>query len=399
MGYPADTSVHKVFRNDINHVYTFFEGYHKDHWRIFNVAQEISYKHTKLGGNVEVVGFEDHSPPPFLLMIHIIDQIHKWMNADPLNVVAVHCKAGKGRTGTIISAYLISVLKIDAYDIFSTSPDTLTSTIQFFNSRRSDNAECVTVPSQKRYIGYYLTYLLGLVDHKSLVSPPLYRIANIEFVNLPTNTVHLTSIEIHQKYNPNVRSLPLIIHKKNTMFVSNDKYARFEPHNLVVESDVMLRFNQQDSTQCIFRLFFHTAFVTKPTYESNNYTTLLFTKDILDGPSHGILDDNRIKDDFFLKIHMELVQSSPSSVSSLIKSPAFTTSPIPPYQSLVKSTSSDSERPFSRPGTLGFNIPIDAPPPVPDRSKKPILSTLSTSTTTTTTTTSTTPYHHRHFSK
>ena len=30
-----------------------------------------------------------------------------WMDADPENIIAVHCKGGKGRTGTIICTWLI----------------------------------------------------------------------------------------------------------------------------------------------------------------------------------------------------------------------------------------------------------------------------------------------------
>ena len=30
----------------------------------------------------------------------------RWMQGDPDNVVAVHCKGGKGRTGMMISAFL-----------------------------------------------------------------------------------------------------------------------------------------------------------------------------------------------------------------------------------------------------------------------------------------------------
>lgn len=33
--------------------------------------------------------------------------MHDWTAADPEHVVALHCKAGKGRTGLIVSAYLV----------------------------------------------------------------------------------------------------------------------------------------------------------------------------------------------------------------------------------------------------------------------------------------------------
>ena len=33
--------------------------------------------------------------------------MHSFLQEDEQNVVAVHCKAGKGRTGTVIAAYML----------------------------------------------------------------------------------------------------------------------------------------------------------------------------------------------------------------------------------------------------------------------------------------------------
>ena len=62
---------------------------------------------------VEHIPLHDHNPPKF----HQIDQfcsiIHKWLEEKPNNVAAVHCKAGKGRTGTMISCYYLYSNKYD----------------------------------------------------------------------------------------------------------------------------------------------------------------------------------------------------------------------------------------------------------------------------------------------
>jgi phosphatidylinositol-3,4,5-trisphosphate 3-phosphatase and dual-specificity protein phosphatase PTEN len=69
------------------------------------------------------------------------------MNADPLNVSAFHCKAGKGRTGTIISAYLVHV----GFPNYSTSVEAL----KLYGMIRTKNGKGVTIPSQMRYVRYY----------------------------------------------------------------------------------------------------------------------------------------------------------------------------------------------------------------------------------------------------
>ncbi|GAM27099.1 hypothetical protein SAMD00019534_102740 [Acytostelium subglobosum LB1] len=219
MGYPADNSLHKMIRNDIDHVYNFFETYHKDHWKIVNVAQEISYSHTKLCNNVLVHGFEDHTPPPFLVLLQIIDVIHAWLSEHEDNVVAIHCKAGKGRTGTCIASYLALLTKLNEPDIFYGSDSILSTTVNFFSSMRSISASCVNVPSQRRYIGYYISYLKGEVPQSVLLAPPQYRLCNIEFLFFPSNTLLITSIEIHNRYDPRDKRLPLILHVNNTQSV------------------------------------------------------------------------------------------------------------------------------------------------------------------------------------
>jgi len=67
-----------------------------------------------------------------------------WLEADPENVVAIHCKAGKGRTGMMIACYLL-------YSEFSPNAQ---HALRYFACKRTHNAKGVTIPSQIRYVGY-----------------------------------------------------------------------------------------------------------------------------------------------------------------------------------------------------------------------------------------------------
>lgn len=40
-------------------------------------------------------------------MLKYVQSVRDFMNEDPANVIAVHCKGGKGRTGTMICVWLV----------------------------------------------------------------------------------------------------------------------------------------------------------------------------------------------------------------------------------------------------------------------------------------------------
>eukprot|EP01047_Picozoa_sp_COSAG01_P030943 COSAG01_NODE_2175_length_8221_cov_34.993722_3_plen_460_part_00 len=97
------------------------------------------------GGKVLRYGFDDHNPPPLELMEVFCREVAAFLALDQEHVVAVHCKAGKGRTGTLIACLLLHLQE------HSSAADAL----KWFGYCRTSNGKGVTIPSQIRYVHYY----------------------------------------------------------------------------------------------------------------------------------------------------------------------------------------------------------------------------------------------------
>ena len=78
---------------------------------MYNLCCEREYPANTFGDpdgrNVVRFPFEDHNPCPLHVMLEFCEHVEHFLRADPEHVVAIHCKAGKGRTGLMICALLV----------------------------------------------------------------------------------------------------------------------------------------------------------------------------------------------------------------------------------------------------------------------------------------------------
>ncbi|KAF4789571.1 phosphatidylinositol 3,4,5-trisphosphate 3-phosphatase TPTE2-like protein [Turdus rufiventris] len=56
---------------------------------------------------VERIFIDDHNVPALQDMLKFTASVREWMSQDEKNIIAIHCKGGKGRTGTMVCTWLI----------------------------------------------------------------------------------------------------------------------------------------------------------------------------------------------------------------------------------------------------------------------------------------------------
>lgn len=143
MGFPAD-NYEKIYRNSLSETLRFFSERHKDNYKIYNLCSERTYPENSFFSQ-GYFPFDDHEAPPFNLIYKICIDIKNFLEKDPLNVIAIHCKAGKGRTGTIICSYLL----------YAKICENAEKALAFYSQMRTYNNKGVTIPSQIRYVNYF----------------------------------------------------------------------------------------------------------------------------------------------------------------------------------------------------------------------------------------------------
>ncbi|XP_057325366.1 phosphatidylinositol 3,4,5-trisphosphate 3-phosphatase and dual-specificity protein phosphatase PTEN isoform X2 [Microplitis mediator] len=246
MGFPAE-KLEGVYRNHIDDVVKFLESRHKDHYKIYNLCKERSYDPRKFKNRVAEYPFDDHNPPNIEQIKPFCEDVHNWLSQDCKNIAAVHCKAGKGRTGVMVACYLLHTKQ------FPTALDALT----FYGSKRTTDSKGVTIPSQRRYVGYYASFV-----QKGLIYQP---------VTLLLRQITLDPIPI---FNGNQGYLHFVISEDNKRIFSSDtiEVKKGTPsiriplnHTVSITGDIRVDFfnkkPKMKRKEKLFHFWFNTFFV------------------------------------------------------------------------------------------------------------------------------------------
>ena len=166
MGYPS-VGLEAIYRNDVNDVIAFFEKKHIGNVKIYNLCLEkdrIYEKKLFLRSKVALFPSLDHNPCSVKLILEFCVDICLFLILNLNSVAAVHCKAGKGRTGVMICSYLV----------FSGLCKNTEEAVNYYAVMRTTNMKGVTIPSQQRYIKYFETFLKA-----NFYAPYIYLIPKI----------------------------------------------------------------------------------------------------------------------------------------------------------------------------------------------------------------------------
>lgn len=189
MGFPSK-GCETFYRNSMYDVSAFVDKYYfEDGAKVYNLCMEkeriydkmcfnkINYKKDNLFP-VGLFPFRDHNPPSIKVILEFCVDICIYLIRKPKAVALIHCKAGKGRTGLMIVCYLL----------FTQLCKTPEEAIAHFAKMRTHDNKGITIPSQKRYVKYFYTFLKLNYNNNKKVKNPSYismipKIINEQFEN------------------------------------------------------------------------------------------------------------------------------------------------------------------------------------------------------------------------
>lgn len=152
---PSSTYPQRAYRNPTDALVRFLDSKHGENWYIWEFrAEGTGYPDSEVYGRIHHFPWPDHHPPPFALIPPIMATMRNWLHGADTEgkqqtkgerVAVVHCKAGKGRSGTVACSYLISQEGWKMEDA-----------LQRFTQRRMKVGfgNGVSIHSQIRWVGY-----------------------------------------------------------------------------------------------------------------------------------------------------------------------------------------------------------------------------------------------------
>ncbi|GAM20421.1 hypothetical protein SAMD00019534_035960 [Acytostelium subglobosum LB1] len=248
MGFPSE-SIEGLYRNNMRDVQRFFQTLHPGHYKVYNLCSERKYPHDKFANNVSEYPFDDHNPPPLQMIIDFCYDVERWLDEHPENVAAIHCKAGKGRTGTMIACFLL----------YNKSCQTGSESIRMFGNKRTHNGKGITIPSQSRYVRYFE----ALLQYGRPIPPipTVTKVLSLIRINPLPNFALAGGCDPFLAIGQRDKS---VFYTKPIKIRKGSQIVEVDCGNILLSNDVKVQFFNKSSKGHMFSFCFHTAFIDGP---------------------------------------------------------------------------------------------------------------------------------------
>ncbi|XP_008298606.1 tensin-3 isoform X2 [Stegastes partitus] len=142
----------EIYSHNLKDVTRMLKSKHADNYLIINLS-ERRHDLSRMNPKTLDTGWPDLHAPPLDKICTICKAMESWLNADPLHVVVIHCRGGKGRIGVVISSFVhftdVSASADQALDRFA------------MRKYYDDKVSALMTPSQKRYVWILNSLLSG----------------------------------------------------------------------------------------------------------------------------------------------------------------------------------------------------------------------------------------------
>jgi len=244
MGYPS-SGVESLIRNNMKDVQRFLRTKYPGHHKVYNLCCERKYNDDAFDNVSREFIFDDHNAPQFSLMRAFWADLDEWFKENPDNIACIRCKAGKGRTGVMIWAYLLYSGQFKYAD----------DALAFYSYARTHNKKGVTIPSQIRYVNYFAqTWKPGWSDEKVVLKLNKIRMLTIPKVNYWYFIIKNNHKDKKAKHYDSSKEI------KTTYLKGKNFYDFNITSDLYLIDDVKVEFYGKKK---LFHFWFHTSFIDK----------------------------------------------------------------------------------------------------------------------------------------
>ncbi|XP_072254025.1 tensin-1 isoform X8 [Leuresthes tenuis] len=249
VSFPSSVEEQSYAAN-LREVASMLRSKHGHNYLLFNLCEK-RYDISQLNPKVLDFGWPDHHAPALDKICSICKAMDTWLSADSHNVVVIHNKGNRGRTGVVVAAYM-------HYSNISASAD---QALDRFAMKRfyEDKVLPVGQPSQKRYVEYFSGLLSG---HIKINNKPLFlhHVIMHGIPNFESKGGCRPFLKIYQAMQP--------VYTSGIYNVQGDSQTSIcitiEP-GLLLKGDILLKcYHKRYRSPCrdvIFRVQFHTCAV------------------------------------------------------------------------------------------------------------------------------------------